>query len=181
MEELTALGVLIPLEPWILAVVETCQCILDNLKRLGLLANANYHSRLNRERRNVNYLAINNDVLVAYQLACSCTSGGDTQAEYDVVKTALQILKENLTGNAFSLCRLLKHITELTLKNTIGVLSFLLLCQHDTVLRHLSATAVAMLSRREVSSGQNFVCAEDGLTKSTCNFRFRTYISSHNI
>ena len=39
----------------------------------------------------------------------------------------------------------------------------------------------AMLSRREVSLGQNFVCAEDWFTKTACNFRFRTYISSHNI
>ena len=67
MEGLTALGVLIPLEPWILAVVETCQCILDDLERLGLLANANYHSRLNRKRRNVNYLAINNNVANLFQ------------------------------------------------------------------------------------------------------------------
>ena len=48
-------------------------------------------------------------------------------------------------------------------------------------LRHLSATVVAMLSRREVSLGQNFVGAEDWFTKTTRNFRFRTYISSHNI
>ena len=162
-------------------MVETCKCSFNHLERLRLLTNSNHHTRLNSERWDVYYFTVNSDVLVTYKLTCSSTSRSNTKTEYYVVKTTFEILKENLTGNTISLCCLLKHITELTLKHTISVLSFLLLCQHDTVLRHLSATVVAMLSRREVSLGQNFVGAEDGFTKATRNFRFRTYISSHNI
>ena len=120
-------------------------------------------------------------MLVAYELTSSGASRSDTKTENNIVKTTLKILKQYLTSNTLSLGGLLKHITELTLKHTIGVLGFLLLCQHDTILRHFSATVVAMLSRREVSLGQNFVSAEDGFTKTACNFRFRTYILCHNI
>src|SRR5574344_1496855 len=104
-------------------------------------------------------------MLVTYKLTSSSTSWGNAKTEHHVVQTALKVLEKNLTSDARSLCCLLKHITELTLKNAICIFGLLLLCQHDSVLRHLSATVVAMLSRREVSSGQNFVCAEDGLTK----------------
>src|SRR3712207_8099979 len=93
-------------------------------------------------------------MLMTYHLTSSSTCGSNTQTEYYVIETALQVLKQYLTGNTLSLCSFLKHITELPLTHTIGELSFLLLCQHDTVLRHLSATIVAMLSRREVSLGQ---------------------------
>ena len=181
MQELTALCILIPLDPWILAVIEACKSCLDNFKRLRLLTNSNYLTSLNIVRWDVYNFTINSDVLVVYKLTCCCTSRSNTKTEHYIVKTTLQFLKKNLTSDTVSLSCLFEHITELTLKNTISVLSFLLLCQHDTVLRHFSATVVAMLSRREVSLGQNFVSAEDWFTKSACNFRFRTCILSHNI
>src|SRR5574344_2236293 len=108
-------------------------------------------------------------MLVTNELTSSSTSRRNTQTEHYVVKTALKHLEQHLTGDTLSLSCLLEHITELTLKYSVCVLGFLLLCQHDCVLRHLSATVVAMLSRREVSPRQNFVCAEDGLTKTTRN------------
>ena len=120
-------------------------------------------------------------MLVAYQLTCSSTGRSNAQTEHYVVKTALQVLQQHLTGDTVSLGCLLKHITELALEYTVCVLSFLLLCQHDTILRHLATTIIAMLSRREVSLGQNFVGAKDGFTKTARNFRFRTYILCHNI
>src|SRR3712207_5611052 len=83
-------------------------------------------------RRNVNNFTVNNNMLMTYHLTSCCTCGSDTQTENNVIKTALQVLKQYLTGNTLSLCSFLKHITELTLKHTIGELSFLLLCQHDT-------------------------------------------------
>jgi hypothetical protein len=109
-------------------------------------------------------------MLVTNQLTGSGTGRGNTETEHYIVESALQILEQHLTRNALGLGSLLKHITELALEHTIGILGFLLLCQHDTVLRHLTTTIVAMLSRREVSLGQNFVGAEDGFTKSACNF-----------
>ena len=109
-------------------------------------------------------------MLVAYQLTRSCTGGSYAKAEDNIVKTALEALQKNLTGNTVSLSCTLEQITELTLKYTVCVFSLLLLCQHDTVLRHLSATIVAMLSRREVSPRQNFVRTKYGFTKTTCDF-----------
>ena len=92
-------------------------------------------------------------MLVTNELTSSCTGRSNAKTEYYIIKAALKVLEQHLTGDAVSLGSLGKHITELALKNTIGVLSFLLLCQHDSVLRKFSATVVAMLSRREVSLG----------------------------
>ena len=96
-------------------MIETSESCLDNLERLRLLTNTDNHTWLNSERRNVYYLTINNDVLVTYQLTRSCTCWSDTQTEHNVIKTALKILKKNLTSNTISLSCLIKHITELTL------------------------------------------------------------------
>ena len=154
---------------------------LNHLKRLRLLADTYHLTRLYRVRGDVHNLAVNHDVTVADQLARSRTGRSNAKTEHYIVQTALKVLEKNLTGNAVSLGCLLKHITELTLKYTVCVFSLLLLCQHDTVLGHLPATVVAMLSRREVPSGQNFVRAKYGLSKTARDFRFRSYISSHNI
>ena len=96
-------------------MVETCKGCLDNLERLRLLTNTDNHTRLYSERWDINYLTINNDVLVTNQLTSCCTSWSDTQTENNVIKTALKILKKNLTSNTVSLSCLIKHITELTL------------------------------------------------------------------
>ena len=143
---------------------------LDNLERLSLLTNTNNHARLHSKRRNIYNLAINYDMLVTHELTGSCTSGSDTKTEHHIVESALQILEKHLTGDAFSLGCLLKHITELALEHTVGVLGFLLLCQHDTILRLLTAAVVAMLSRGEVPAGQNFVGTENGFSKTARNF-----------
>jgi hypothetical protein len=54
-------------------------------------------------------------VLVTNQLTRSSTCWSDTKTENNVIKTALEILKKNLTSNTISLSSLIKHITELTL------------------------------------------------------------------
>ena len=96
-------------------MIETSKCCLYNFERFRLLTNTDNHTWLNSKRRNVNYLAINNDVLVTNQLTSCSTSWSDTQTENNVIKTAFKILKENLTGNTISLSCLFEHITELTL------------------------------------------------------------------
>ena len=96
-------------------MVETCKCSLDNLKRLRLLTNTNNLTRLYCIRRNVNHLAVNNNVLMSDKLASSCTCGSNAQTEHNIVKTAFQVLKQYLTCDTISLGCILKHITELTL------------------------------------------------------------------
>ena len=71
MKELTALAVLIPLQPRILAVVETCQSSLNHLKALGLLANTNYITRLHLVRGDTYNIAIDDNVLVVDKLTSS--------------------------------------------------------------------------------------------------------------
>ena len=109
-------------------------------------------------------------MLVTHELTGSGASRSNTKAEHHVVESALQQLKEHLTGDTVSLSSLLKQVTELTLKYAIGVLGLLLLCQHDCILRHLATTVIAMLSRGEVPAGQNFVRSENGFSKSAGNF-----------
>ncbi len=167
MEELTALGSVVPLYPRVLAVIETCKGVIYHFKGLGFLTNSNNLTRLYLERCNAYYIAINGDVLVTYKLTSCTTCGSDSETEHHIVETAFEELKKNLTCYAVSLSGLFEHITELTLKYAVCVLGFLLLRQHDTILRGLATTVVAMLSRSEVSLGQNFFFTEDGFTKTT--------------
>ncbi len=114
-QELTHLRVIIPFQPRILAVVKTSQRVGNNLQRFGTLANAYNLTGLNGVRGDINHLTVHSDVLVAYQLTCSSTSGSNTQAEYYVVQTTLEQLKEYLTGNTLSGSCLLEQVAELLL------------------------------------------------------------------
>ncbi len=151
-------------------MVETSKGSLNHFERLRLLTNSDYHTRLDSERGDVNNLTINGDMLVTNELTGSSAGRSNTKAEHNVVESTLKVLQENLTGDTVGLCSLLKHITELALKHTVCILGLLLLCQHDSILRLLAATVIAMLSRGEVPTGQNFVRAEDGFSKSAGNF-----------
>ena len=152
MKQLDRLGSLVPLDPGILAVVETCQRIADNLEVLGTLANAHDLTGLYCIAGYAYHLTVNGNVLVVDQLAGSTTGASDTQTEHYVVQTALEVLQENLTGNAAGTCSLLEHVAELLLQNAVGVLGLLLLSQHHAVLGGLAATVVAVLAGREVSA-----------------------------
>ena len=146
-------------------MIETCQSSLNYLERLRLLTNSNNLTRLNRIRSNVEYLSINCDMLMTYELTSGSTSRSNTQTENNVVQTALEKLKENLTGDTLALCSLLKQVAELTLQHTIGVLSLLLLSQLRTILRLLAATVITMLSWREIALCQYLVRTKDGLSE----------------
>ena len=60
-------------------------------------------------------------MLVANELACSCTGRCQTKTEHYVIKTAFEVLQQYLTGNAASLGSFLEHVAELTLQNTVCV------------------------------------------------------------
>ena len=180
MKELTALAVLIPLQPRILAVVEASQSSLNHFKALGLLANTNYITRLHLVRGDTYNIAIDDNVLVVDKLTSSSTSRSNSKTEDDIVKTALQVLKKHLTSDTVSLGCSVEHVVELTLQNAIGVLCLLLLSKLSTILRHLTTTVIAVLPRGEVATGKNLIFAENGLAKTACNSLFRTYVSCHN-
>ena len=178
-EKLTRLAVFVPLNPRILAVVETSECIGNHLERLGLLADGDNLAGFYTIGSDINNLSINGDVLVVDKLTSCCASGSDTEAVNDVVKATLEVLEENLTSNATGSGSLVEHVAELLFENTIGVLGLLLLSEHDTILRSLATTRVAVLSRREVALRENFIGTENCLTEATGDTRLRTCISCH--
>ena len=165
MQELTTLSALVPLQPRILAVVEACKSSLDHLKRLSLFTNSNNLTRFHLIRRNVHYLTVYSDVLVADHLTSSCTCRSNTQTINDIVETALEQLKQILTSDAVCLCSLVEQVAELTLQDTVCILSLLFFSQLHTILRLLAATVIAMLPRGEVALRKNLVSTKDGLTE----------------
>jgi len=166
---LACLLALIPLNPRILGVVEACQSILNNLKALAALANTYYLTGLNAIRRDTYYLTVNYNMLVVNELTSSTTGRSNAQTVNDVVETALEVLKENLTGDATGASCLLEHVAELLLQNTIGVLSLLLLSEHDAILGSFATTIVAVLARREVTLSLYFGISQDSLAEATVN------------
>ena len=150
-------------------MVEACQSILYYLKALAALANTYYLTGLDAIRRDTNHFTIYNDVLVVDKLAGSTTGGSDTQTINDVVKTAFEVLKENLTGDTTGAGCLLEHVAELLLQHTISVLCLLLLSKHDAILGSLATTVVSMLARREVTLSLYFGITQDGFAKTAVN------------
>jgi hypothetical protein len=168
-EILACLLILIPFNPRIFRVVKACQSILNNFKALATFANTYHLTGLNAIRRDTYYLTVNYDVLVVDKLTSSTTGGSDAQTVNDVVETAFQVLKEDLTGDTTGASSLFKHIAELLLQHTISVLCFLLLSKHDTILRSLATTIVTMLARREVTLSLYFGITQDSLAEATVN------------
>ena len=170
MQELTALDVLVPFDPGVLAVIEACQGVLDDLERFGLLTNGNNLTLADRVGRDVNHLTVNGDVTVQHELTCSSTGGSDTQTVNDVVETSLEQLQEHLTGNTLHAGCLVEEVAELTLKDTVGVLCFLFFAKLCAVLGHFPATVGTMLARGIVLLGKVLVFTEDGFTQFAGNF-----------
>jgi hypothetical protein len=166
---LACLLILIPFDPRIFGVVETCQSILDNLEALAALANTYNLTGLNAIRRDTYNLAIDYDVLMVNKLTGSTTSGSYAQTINDVVQTALQVLEENLTGNTTGAGCLLEHVAELVLQHTVCVLCLLLLSKHDTILGGLATTVVTVLAGREVTLSLYFGVTQDSLAEATVN------------
>ena len=132
-EKLTRLAVFVPLNPRILAVVETSECIGNHLERLGLLADGDNLAGFYTIGSDINNLSINGDVLVVDKLTSCCASGCDTEAVNNVVETTLEILEENLTSNATGSGSLVKHVTELFFEYAVGVFSQLFFAELDAV------------------------------------------------
>ena len=132
-------------------MIKTCKCGFNNFERLSLLTNSNNLTLFYRERRNTYQFAINRNMLMIYQLTGCCTCRSNPQTKNNIIKATLKKLKQNLTSNTITFCCLIKQITELTLKNAIGVLCLLLLCELRTVLRLLTTAIITMLSWGEVT------------------------------
>ena len=148
-------------------MIKTSQRISNHFQRLGTLANANNLTRFYSIGGDINNFTVNSDVLVTYQLACSCTSGSNTQTVNHVIQTAFQQLKKDLACNTFQGSCLLKQVTELFLQYSISIFSFLLLAKLHTILRSFSLSRIAVLAGRIVLLRQNFICSKDTFTEFT--------------
>ena len=160
-------------------MVETCERIGDDLERLGTLTHTDNLAGLHTERSDIDNFTIYYDMLVADQLTGSSTSRSYAKAIYHIVETALERLKQQLTGNAAGCSRLLEQIAELLLQYTVCIFCLLLFSQHDTVLGGFAATGVAVLSGRIIALGKNFIRSKDSFSELTCNARLGSCISSH--
>ena len=113
-------------------------------------------------------------MLVVDKLTGGCTSGGNAEAVNDVVETAFEALEEDLTGDTAGLGCLVEEIAELLLEHTVGVLSLLLLSEHDAVFRGLATTYVLVASLHALGR-----VAEDVFAELTRKAYLRTCISCH--
>ncbi len=179
MKELTGLCGLVPLNPRIFAVVETCKMIGDNFKRLALFADADNVAGFNLIGSDVHYSAIDCDVAVQNELTGSCTCRGNAQTVYNVVKTAFEKLKQNFTGDTLHRTCTLEKVAELLFKYAVGVLGFLLLTQLNAIFRRFAALVLAVLAGGVVAALEGLVLSEDGLAELACYFGLGTYVSCH--
>ena len=110
----------------------------------GLLANCNYVARLNLEGRDVDALAVYGEVTVVNELASFAAGVAEAHAEYYVVKAALKLLEQDLTGDALLALSLLVVMMELLLENAVDKLYLLLLVELHAVLRLLAASLLGL-------------------------------------
>ena len=178
-EKLTRLAVFVPLNPRILAVVETSECIGNHLERLGLLADGDNLAGFYTIGSDINNLSINGDVLVVDKLTSCCASGSNTEAVNDVVEARFEQLEQDHTGNTFEAGSLGVEVAELFFQHAVGVFSFLFFTELNAVLRGFAALVLAVLAGGEVATLEHFVFAEDGLAEFAGDFGLGTCISCH--
>ena len=93
MKQLAAHHALIPLDPQIFAVIVSRERVADHLERLRFLAYANDLTRFYAVGGDVDHLTVYDNVAMQHQLTGSGTRLGQSEAEHDVVQTALQQLQ----------------------------------------------------------------------------------------
>ena len=178
-EELTSHDAFVPLQPGVFAVIESCERIGDDFERFRLFANAYNLTWFYAIGSDIDHLTVDHYVAMAHQLTGSGTGGSESETVNDIVKTAFEHLEEHLTGDATRGSSAVEEVAELSFEHTIGVLSLLLLGEHHAIFRRLAATAVAMLSGREIATRKHFVGSEDCLAETTGDTRLWSNISCH--
>src|SRR5690606_38477112 len=106
-------------------------------------------------------------MLVQHELTRSPACGGNSKSVYCVIQARLEKLKEHLTGNALTTCSFCKHVSELSLEQSIDVLSLLLFCKLYCVFRLLALLTATVHTRRIVLLLKSFVLTQDRLIKSS--------------
>ena len=177
MKETTALGAGVPFNPGIFAGVETGQAVSDDFQGLRFLTHTDNIAGHHLIRGDIDNLSVDDDMLVKDKLTGSGTARSETETIDDIVQTALQQLEKNFTGDTLRTGSTVEEVAELTLQNAVGVFSFLLLLELNAILRNFAATVVAMLARRIILLGKNFIFAEDGFPELAGDFCFGACVS----
>ena len=147
---------------------------------LALLTHSDHITGTQAVGRDVHHVAVHHDVTVRDELARTATRVRDAQAEHHVVQSAFAELEQNLTGDAGTGIGLLKHVGELLLQDSVGVLRLLLFSELHRVFRFLlSAAGVAVLAGAIRAALERFVWAEDRLLKTAADFRFGSAVTCH--
>jgi len=124
----------------------------DELDAAALLANLDLVASLEQVRRDVDALAVDEDVLVLDELARLVARRSEAQALHDVVEAALDEAEHLLAGAALAAGRVEVVLAELLLEDAVDAARLLLLAEANRVLRQLDA-ALAVLAGRVRATG----------------------------
>ena len=141
-----------------------------------LLADADRLTGLDDVGRNVEDLAVDDDVLVGNELTGRRARRSDAEAIDDVVETRFAHLEEEVARLALLGHSALEEDTELTLAHTVDVLGLLLLEKLLAVLGDFALTLRAVLSRR-IGALDFLLAAENRLAEATGNLGLGTCIT----
>src|SRR6184192_774607 len=130
------------------------------------------------ERRDVDLLAVDQEVAVAHQLARLAARAGDAGAVDHVVQPRLEDLQQVLTGLARTPHGFLVVPDELALENAVRVTSLLLLLRLQEVLGLLDPAA-AVLAGRIGAAPESLVAADEVNLEATRNTRRGAGVTSH--
>ncbi len=108
-------------------------------------------ARAQRVRRDVDLLAVDQEVSVAHELPRLRPRGRQTQPVDDVVEAALEQLEQRLARDPARAVGGLEVPAELVLEHAVDALDLLLLAQLHAVAGKLLLAGLAVLSRREVA------------------------------
>src|SRR6185436_18239177 len=99
-------------------------------------------------RRDVHALAVDQDGVVAHDLARFAARGAEAHAVGDVVEARFEQLQQALAGDALGARRVVVGVAELPLEQPVGVAHLLLLAQLLAVVGEARAALLAVLAGR---------------------------------
>src|SRR5215475_15826424 len=95
------------------------ECTDDLNILFHFLFDANLVPGCNLIGRDVDLLAVHDNVAVPYKLSCLSVTGGESQTDEDVVQTPFQLCQQVLTGDALLTGGTLEIGTELILEDAV--------------------------------------------------------------
>ena len=179
MEELTCLNVFVPLKPRIFAVVKTGESVGNYFERLGFFTYAYNVAGINCIGCDVDNLTVDHDVAVKHELTGSCTGRSDAETIDYIVETAFEKLEKDFTCDTLRTRSFVEEVVELLLKHAVGVFSFLLLTELDTILGSFPSLVESVLARGIILLGEDFVFTEDWFAELAGDFGTWTCVSCH--